>query len=145
MMRLKLGMILVWISVLVGCATADVNLEEQNYSLGEIKQVILSVVGDARSLSQNQRTYLSQYFGPKSDKKFDANKSKRRMYARITILGDRRPYNIAIDVIIEQKNGSVYEEVGLDTKKAEKFSQEIEDRLHKGIENRNVIDDFRIF
>ena len=141
--RLLLFFVSLWIWV--GCATGDVNLEEQNYSLGEIKQVVLSVIGDARKQSQNQRTFLSQYFGLKNDKKFDSNKSKKRQYARIVILGDRRPYDIAIDVVVEQKNGSEYEEVGLDTRKAQEIKKEIEERLHKGIENRNVIDDFRVF
>lgn len=127
------------------CATGDVTLAEQSYSLGEIKQVIQSVIGDPRKISQNQRTYLSQYFGPKNDKKFDPIKSKRRLYAKIVILGDRRPYDIDIDVLIEEKNGNAYEEIGLDTAKAQEISLEIENRLSKGIENRNVIDDFRVF
>ena len=131
--------------LIAGCATGDANLSDVNYSLGEIKQVINSVVGDPRSQSQNQRTYFSQYFGLKGDKKFDPDKSKKRLYAKITILGDRRPYDIAVDVFIEQKNGPQYEEIGTDPAKAEKFAKEIEDRLHKGIENRNVIDDFRAF
>ncbi len=132
-------------SILSGCATSDANVSEANYSLGEIKQVVVSVIGDPRALSQNQRTYLSQYFGPKSDKNFEATKSKKRLYSRITILGDRRPYDIAVDVIVEQKVQNQYEETGNDRKKAREFAKEIEERLHKGIENRNVIDDFRAF
>lgn len=136
---------LLFFLVLAGCVTGDANLSEVNYSLGDIKQVIVSVVGDPRVQSQNQRTYISQYFGLTGDKKFDPLKSKRRLYARITILGDRRPYDVAVDVLIEQKKGAQYEEVGIDRAKAEQFAKEIEDRLHKGIENRNVIDDFRAF
>ncbi len=131
--------------LIAGCATSDGNLSEVNYSLGEVKQVIVSVIGEPRSQSQNQRTYFSQYFGLEGDKKFDSQKSKKRSYARITILGDRRPYDLAIDVLIEQKRGSQYEEIGTDPIKAKKFVEEIEERLHKGIENRNVIDDFRAF
>lgn len=131
--------------MMAGCATSDAKLFEISSSLGDIKQVILSVIGEARLQSQNQRTYFSQYFGLKGDKKFDSQKSKRRLYARITILGDRRPYDLAVDVIIEQKNGLQYEEVGTDQAKAEQFAREIEERLHKGTENRNVIDDFRAF
>lgn len=145
MIQLRYGFFVICLSFLMGCATGDVTLGEQNYSLGEIKQVIQSVIGDPRKLSQNQRTYLSQYFGPKNDKNFDPIKSKRRLYAKIVVLGDRRPYDIDIDVVVEEKNGNVYEEIGLDTRKAEEFSLEIENRLSKGIENRNVIDDFRVF
>ena len=133
-----------FILALVGCATGDANLREVNYSLGEIKQVIASVAGAPRSYSENGRTYLSQYFGLKSDKKFDPQKSKKRLYAKVTVLGDR-PYDVAVDVVIEQKNGGQYDEVGTDEAKAAQFAKEIEDRLHKGIENRNVIDDFRAF
>lgn len=128
-----------------GCVTGDANLTEVNSSLGDIKQVVLSVIGDPRSQSQNQRTYFSQYFGLKGDKKFDPQKSKKRFYAKIVILGDRRPFDVSVDVVIEQKNGPQYEGVGTDPGKAQLLLKEIGDRLHKGIENRNVIDDFRAF
>lgn len=130
---------------LMSCATGHETLQEQNYSLGEIKQVIVSVIGDPRSQSQNQRTFVSQYFGPKSDRKFDPQKSKKRSFAEITILGDRRPYDISVDVHVEERRGNEYERIGEDEKKADQLASEIHERLHKGIENRNVIDDFRAF
>jgi hypothetical protein len=129
---------------MVGCATGAA-ISEANYSVGEIKQVIQSIVGEFRTQSQNQRTIYSKYFGTKKDKDFDEKKSKKRLYAVVTILGDRRPYDIDVEVIVEAKVGSGYEESGSDQIKAQEIADEIVRRLHEGIENRNVIDDFRAF
>lgn len=141
MMRL-VGLILCF--ALVGCATGA-SIDDANYSVGEIKQVVQSIVGDFRSQSQNQRTIYSKYFGDKKDKAFDEKKSKIRLYAIVMILGDRRPYDIDVEVVREKKTNEGYEDAGTDEMKAQEIAGEIVKRLHEGIENRNVIDDFRVF
>lgn len=129
---------------LVSCAGGS-RVEEQNRSLSDIRKVIIHVMGEPRSTTDDQRVYLSQYYGRKSDKKFDAQKSKIRQYTRIAIIGDRRPYDLNVQVIVEQKNGRLYEEVGTDDKESATIAQEIKSKLHQGLEDRNVIDDFRVF
>lgn len=126
-------------------STTGFRLSDQNVSLGEIKKAITAVIGDPRSISENQRTYLSQYFSRKPDPKFDAQKSRERLFSKIVILGDRRPYDLDIEVIIEQRFDRAYEQVGTDISQAKELGKQIRTRLHQGREDRNVIDDFRAF
>ena len=130
---------------LVGCASSAARVEEQNHSLSSIRKVIEAVIGQPRSVSSNQRVYLSEYYGRKTDKNFDENKSKIRNYTRISIIGDRRPYDIDVDVIVEQKNGRTYEEIGTDEKLSTEVAESLKSKLHQGLDGRNVIDDFRVF
>ena len=128
------------------CATkSDARLYQQNQSLSEIKQAIIAVIGDPRSVSENQRTVVSQYFGRKNDKRFDPLTSKVRMYSRVTILGDRRPYDITVDVVVEEKQGRAYQPVVTDPAEAKAIISDIKSQLHQSLEERNVIDDFRAF
>ena len=134
------------LSMQISCAVkSDARLSEQNQSLSEIKQAIIAVIGDPRSVSENQRTVVSQYFGRKNDRRFDPQTSKVRMYSRVTILGDRRPYDITVDVVVEEKHGRSYQPVVTDPAEAKAIVTDIKKRLHQSLEDRNVIDDFRAF
>jgi len=130
---------------LVSCTSGAARVEEQNYSLVDIRRAIISVVGQPRSISDDERLILTQYFGPKSDKKFDSTKSKVRKYGRISIIGDRRPYDVSADVFVEEKQEGHYEETGTDDNTAHAMVRAIKKRLHQSPEDRNVIDDFRAF
>jgi hypothetical protein len=133
-------------ALLCSCATkGDALLTEQNQSLGEIKKAVIAAIGDPRSVSENQRTVVSQYFGLASDKRFDPKTSKVRMYSRVTILGDRRPYDIVVDVIVEKKQGRLYQPVVTNPKEAQSILADIKKALHQSLEERNIIDDFRAF
>lgn len=136
-------LILLFTWTLVSCAT--VRLEEEDVSLTDIKQSIKSMVGEFRVVSQNQREVSSPYFSRKKDPKFDPEKSLERSYAHFTILGDRRPYDITVEVFVEKRQDGVYEQVETDEKVAEILASELKIRLHQGLENRNVIDSFRAF
>lgn len=131
--------------LLVSCATGGYRIAEQNVSLADLKKAITGVIGEPRGISENQRTYYSQYFSRKPDPKFDPLKSKERAFAKIVILGDRRPYDIDIDVIVEEREGRDYLEVDNDLSEAKKLGKDIRTKLHQGREDRNVIDQFRAF
>lgn len=127
------------------CSTGGVTLENQNYSLGDLRKAITANIGDPRSISENQRTFISTYFSPKPDKKFDAQKSKQRAYAKVVVLGERRPYDLDISIIIEERSQVGYSEIGEDPAQAEQLLESIKKKLHQSIDDRNVIDDFRAF
>lgn len=128
------------------CSTGGVTLESQNYSLGDLRKAINANIGEPRVVSENQRTFKSTYFSLKADKKFDPNKSKQRAYAKIVVLGERRPYDLDITVVVEERdqNGG-YSEVGDDPAQAEQLGKSIKKKLHQSTDDRNVIDDFRAF
>ena len=72
------GVLVLQVFILWGCASGDYTVEDQNKSLGQIKNAIVAIMGDPRHLSENQREYTSQYFSRKDDAKFDPEKSKER-------------------------------------------------------------------
>lgn len=130
---------------LFGCSTAP-KLENSNQSINEIRQQIKSLVGNFKSVSRNQRELVSGYFAERSDDgNFDPENSKVRLWARFTILGDRRPYDIEIQVFREQKVKGKYQLVGPDTRMGKKLVEELKVKLSESLENRNIIDDFRVF
>lgn len=131
---------------LSGCGSTAPKIEDSNQSINEIRQQIKSLVGNFRSVSRNQREILSGYFSERSDDgEFDPEKSKFRLWARFLILGDRRPYDIEIQVYREQRVNGKYQIVGPDQKMGQKLVQELKDKLNQSLENRNIIDDFRVF
>ncbi len=143
-MRIGLAAV-VAVFVLVGCASQSYRIKDQNYSLGDIKRLVTSVIGDPRKLSENQRTFYSRYFSRKADAAFDPEKSKERLYAKVVVLGERRPYDVEVEVIVEERVGRAYQEVGPDVSEATKLGKDIRNRLNQGRIERNAIDDFRAF
>lgn len=120
-------------------------IADQNLSLVDIKKAVTAVIGEPRAVSENQRTFLSQYFSRKPDPKFDAQKSKERLYAKVAILGDRRPYDVEVEVVVEEREQNSYYATGNDSTEAKKLGKDIRTRLNQGRDDRNVIDDFRAF
>lgn len=145
---MKLAWLFVFLMLpgLTSCSTTGVVLEDQTFSLNEIRKAITSNIGEPRSISQNQRTFTSVYFSPKPDKKFDAQKSKQRAYAQVVVLGDRRPYDIECTVFIEERDpDGGYSQIGEDTAQSEQLAANIKKKLHQSTDDRNIIDDFRAF
>ncbi len=132
-------------SFLVACTSGTYRISEQNLSLGEVKRIITSVIGDPRILSENQRTFYSRYFSRTGDSKFDPERAKERLYAKVVVLGDRRPYDLEVEVMVEERAGKGYQEVGTDAVEAKKLGKDLRSRLNQGRNERNAIDDFRAF
>jgi hypothetical protein len=144
MMRILLGFIF---CLLAGCASDEaVTLTDgPEQSLAEIKKAIVSVMGDPRKVSENQREFTSQYFSKKADSNFDPEKSKERVFAKMTVLGARRPYDVEIRAFVEKRVGKHYEPDGEDTATAKKLAKELKEKLNQSRDGRNVIDDFHAF
>ena len=130
--------------MLGGCVTGHV-LRESNRPIPEIRSAVLWVTGEPRQVLEGERTYISKYFSRKGESFFDANKSKERLYARISIQGDRRPYDILVQVIIEERVEGRYEEVGVDEALSDQVAEEVRKRLTRSRDQRNIIDDFQVF
>ena len=133
----RLSIFLIYIAIIgvVSCASV-IRLNKLDYSLLDIrKSVAKSLPGGVRKESINQREYVSKYI---------RYKNKRRMYIKVTILGDRRPYEVSVVAPIEKKfkddEGVYYEQVGEDEKRAVRTARKIEIYLEKGREKRNLFD-----
>ncbi len=126
-------------SFVLGCAQDQIKAEESETSIGEIKKAVVSVIGSPREISQNQREFTSQY------SELPNTKPKERVYYVVTILGSRRPYEVEVKALVEQKQGISFIEVGEDARLAQKLLKDIQSKLHQGRDGRNLIDDFRAF
>lgn len=142
---IKGAVYLFFLLLVSGCASSTYIIDSQNYSLGELKKILIGLTGEPRKVSENQRTLYSRYFSRKNDPKFDPEKSAERLYAKIAILGDRRPYDVEVQVIIEAKDEKNYVDEGPDEIETNKLGRDIKIRLNQSREDRNVIDDFRAF
>lgn len=137
------------LALLIGCLlTACITghlITESTHSIPEIRSAIYYIAGTPRSVSENGREFVSAYFSRKKDPHFDANKASERLYAKFTILGDRRPYDIQVQVFIEERSEGVYEDVGLDDSLSDQIAYELKVQLSRSRGERNAIDDLRVF
>ncbi len=132
---------------LLGCQTTHVEVaQEQSYSLIGIKKAITSVIpAGIRKEGDNGRLLVSGYYSRHNEDDFDFEKARQRAYVEILILGDRRPYKVLLDVIIEERVEGKYVVTGRDKRSARQFAEAISKKLTQSREDRNVIDDFRPF
>ena len=147
---------LVILCSLVGCAVLQGKpksfvIKDIEASLGDIRSaVVASFPIGSRSVSSNGREMVSKHFlisGNGSVR--PAGDALERYFAQITILGDRRPYNVEIVVAHEKRvlrgENFTYVIDYYDTVLARDISRKLEEELAKRREDRNIIDDFRVF
>jgi hypothetical protein len=143
-MQKFVGFVFLFSSFFSGCVSG-IKVTDVSQSLDEVRAAIQTVAVEYKWVSANRRVFESRYFARDSKREFDPYKSRERLYARFTIAGDRRPYQILIEVLVERKKGSAYEKVGDAPEIAEKLAEELALALTKGREDRNAIDSFRAF
>lgn len=132
--------------LLSSCRTGGVILRETPLAVSETRRVIVSVIGDPRSVSQNGREILSKFYDRKDKAIPRMDMAKERFYTHVTVLGDRRPYDVQVEVLVESRNpDGVFEVVGRDDDKATVIAEKLRQALNQSRDNRNVIDDFRSF
>jgi hypothetical protein len=122
-------------------------LKEQQLSLNDIRESIGVIAGKPREISENQREVFSQYF-PRTPTKaaFDPTQATERLYAHFWILGERRPYDVRVQVMSERKGPDGYFLYGEDKGMTKKVTGELKEQLqNQSRDDRNVIDNFRPF
>lgn len=129
--------------VMTGCQTSGIVLHETPLGISETRSAIAGVMGQPRATSENGREMLSKYFDRKNQLIDSKSNPKERYYNHITILGDRRPYDIQVEVVqeIRDSDGN-YQDVDHDDVRAEKLAAQIKKALVQSRDNRNLIDDF---
>lgn len=130
--------------IFFGCETTGVLIQETPLNISETRKVISSVIGQPRIVSQNGRELTSRFFDRNGRYPDNIEKAKERLQTVVTVLGDRRPYTIKVEVLVEVKlQEDVYELSDRDDKMAEKLAARIKEALYQSQMNRNVIDDFK--
>lgn len=119
-------------------------------SVADLRAVVGTVIPvGIRAVSSNGRELVSKHFVVLKDRYRAAADAIDRYYAQVTILGDRRPYDIEILVAHEQRvlrnDRFTYVIVEYDQDLARELEVKMREELTKRREERNVIDDFRVF
>ncbi len=131
---------------ILGCISPGAYIEESDISLTETRKAIVRLYGEPRMLSQNGREIYTAYMDKKGRVLESAKKLAERRHAHIAILGERRPYEIRVNVVIEaQAPDQTYEVVDTDDALSEQIATTLRSELLKSLENRNIIDDFNAF
>ena len=132
--------------LLSSCRTGGVILRETPLSVSETRRVVVSVIGEPRSVSQNGREIFSKFYDRKEKAIPRMEMAKERYFTHVTILGDRRPYDIQVEVLVEGRNSDgAFELVTRDDNKATAIAERLRQSLNQSRDTRNVIDDFRSF
>ena len=145
---------LAFLFLMVGCAPFNpraIRLKEINLPVKEIRIAAINAVPlGHRAISPNGREILSKHFilGPGRTYR-PAGDSEIRYFAQILILGDRQPYDVELLVTQEKRvlKGShfTYKITGDDPRLAKNLEERLRTELTKRREDRNIIDDFRVF
>jgi hypothetical protein len=131
--------------LLQGCQTG-IFINESPAAMTDIRKAFVTVFGEPRTANYNGQILLSQYHDKRNRVDPELSTAKSRYYTQLSILGDRRPYKIKIEVFFEaQVAPQEYEIIGEDTDLAQKTADKIQEILHQSLKGRNVIDDFRAF
>ncbi len=136
---------LVSLGFLAGCETAT-TIDNVNRPYGVLRAAVKeSLPGGIRKVSENAREYDSFYFSPKGPMDVDAEKARVRETAHVSILGSGRPYEIAVEVIVETRTSDGYEKTGHDERRAREIARQIQTGLSNRRDDRNMIDDIKPF
>ncbi len=129
----------------MGCQTpAGVVIQETPLSISETRRVIVIVIGEPIFVSEHGRDLVSKYYDRRGKYIEKGEKPKERTHTTVTILGDRRPYDLVVNVIHEAKlPDGHYEITGPDEAAARRIATDIKKVLNQSRDNRNVIDDFK--
>lgn len=99
-----------------------------------------------RGKSANGRELVSRYQKPGSDSFDNAGADAVRAYSRLLILGDRRPYTIQVQYVIEERNkGEGYVNRGYDDAIARQTLRKVLEFLVNRPDREDFIDDFKAF
>jgi hypothetical protein len=140
-----------------GCTTLGVNspkyslsIKNVDWPLQDLCSLVISQLPTGwRITSENGREFYSKHFVLDGPKYKAAGDAVDRYTATVTVLGDQRPYDLEIYVTHEKRvlgqSGFDYDEVGHDMTLARELQFKLKQELAKRREERNIIDDFRVF
>nr|BFD57939.1 hypothetical protein CKG001_00460 [Bdellovibrio sp. CKG001]BFD61366.1 hypothetical protein BdHM001_00470 [Bdellovibrio sp. HM001]BFD65024.1 hypothetical protein HAGR004_00460 [Bdellovibrio sp. HAGR004] len=146
MNKLSLLFVFLMTVLLSSCRTGGVILRETPLNLSETRRVVMSVIGEPRTVSQNGREMTSRYYDKKGSNIEKMDMAKERYYTHVTILGDRRPYDVQVQVLVEGRNEEGgFDLLDRDDDRAAPIAEKLRQTLNQSRDSRNVIDDFRSF
>ena len=135
-----------FIAFLTGCRTGGVVLQETPLGASETRKVVVGVIGEPRNVSKSGQELISQYYDRKGQRIEKMETARERFHTCVTILNDRRPYDIRVEVFHEVRDAEGgFESRDQDDDRASVIAEKIKQALNQSRDKRNVIDDFRSF
>jgi hypothetical protein len=133
--------------ILVGCASTNAQIQNVPLSFNAVKTVVVhSLPGGTLRESDNGRTMTSAFFDPETMKPEDEKKPlKVRAYMVVSIFGSSRPYSVEVKAFKEERTQDGYDDLGEDLELTDRLAERLRTALADRREDRNVIDDFRVF
>lgn len=129
---------------LSGCITSGFYLDDVNRNMQDIRTAISNLYG-IQSVSDNERVIITPPLKADPNDPTPPKLMKARVYARVVLVNDQRPYRMHVQVYQERKVKGEWVELDIDERLSEEFAREIYRELINSRDNRNVIDDFRAF
>ena len=134
----------------MSCTHGGIRFEDLDLPLTEIQKAVVDGLPlGKRAISENSREIFSEYFVMIENKPRPAGRLKVRYYAHIYILGDRRPYQVE-GLVRKQVKESIegihdYADAGIDEELTKIVMANVKAKLIKSRDERNIVDDFRVF
>jgi hypothetical protein len=133
--------------LITGCSSGQ-KIRDLTRPLPELQKVAReSVPVGLAKTSPNGREFESVPFRQDREDGFVLHEgSGEGRIVRIQVLGDRRPYTIAVQALVVSRDpGGQLVQRGTDEGLARVVIRRIQQVLHQRREDRNVIDDFKVF
>lgn len=118
-------------------------ISETGLAIRPTRIAITAALGEARVISQNGREISTHYHDRKLKYLEVTPKTQERLYTKIIILGARRPYDLEVQVHIEQRDPDTrnFHDVGIDEQLSLKQARAVQEALHQSLEKSQVIDE----
>jgi hypothetical protein len=140
---------------LSGCAIMQPNkhskfIEELNVPVVSLRSTIVAQLPvSQKSISSNGREIVTRDFCPKGDTFKEGECVNDRYHVEYTVLGDQQPYNIEVLVQHERRvleaDKFIWKAGIPDDRLTSQMVERLRKELTKRREDRNVIDDFRVY
>jgi hypothetical protein len=130
--------------LLSGCqSTEGIEIQESDYSVKQHRVAVTKALTFINSVSDNGRE-ITSHFHDRNLKYFEVNnKTKERLYTKVTVLGSRRPYSYTVEVRIEKRDPQTgrFTDVGLDEKLSLKQALTIKKALSQSRASQDLFDE----
>jgi len=127
---------------LMGCQTHPYIISESYLPVSDHRRAIVAAIGEPRTVSQNGREITSFYHDRNFKYVDESKKPKIRYFTKVVVLGPRRPYEVSVEVIKEQRDPDTkqYIEQGLDDSLSQIRVNEIANVLNQSREKPQSVD-----
>lgn len=129
---------------LSGCVSAGYYLDNVNSNMQDIRTAVRNLYV-IQSVSDNERVIVTEPMRKDPNDTTPPKQMKERIYARIVIVNDQRPYRVHVQAYEERKVNGEWVELDIDERLSVDIAREIHRELIESRDKRNVIDDFRAF